>query len=73
MWHVSSRSGVATLRTAIHLLLTYFLTYLLIPLRLAGLGESISSLSGSGRSAATKRSLVHFSHKFAPFRLLNDE
>jgi len=27
MWHVSSRSGVATLRTAIHLLLT-FLTYL---------------------------------------------
>ena len=23
MWHVSSRSGVATLRTAIHLLLTY--------------------------------------------------
>jgi len=28
MWHVSSRSGVATLRTAIHLLLNYFLTYL---------------------------------------------
>ena len=24
MWHVSSRGGVATLRTAIHLLLTYF-------------------------------------------------
>jgi len=23
MWHVSSRSGVATVRTAIHLLLTY--------------------------------------------------
>ena len=23
MWHVSSRSGVATLRTAIHLFLTY--------------------------------------------------
>ena len=23
MWHVSSRSSVATLRTAIHLLLTY--------------------------------------------------
>ena len=31
MWHVSSRSGVATLRTAIHLLLTYLLTYLLCP------------------------------------------
>ena len=28
MWHVSFRSGVATLRTAIHLLLTYFLTQL---------------------------------------------
>ena len=28
VWHVSSRSGVATLRTAIHLLLTYVLTYL---------------------------------------------
>jgi len=28
MWHVSSRSGVATLRTAVHLLLTYLLTYL---------------------------------------------
>jgi len=27
MWHESSRSGVATLRTAIHLLLTYLLTY----------------------------------------------
>ena len=26
MWHVSSRSGVATLRTAVHLLLTYLLT-----------------------------------------------
>ena len=28
IWHVSSRSGVTTLRTAIHLLLTYLLTYL---------------------------------------------
>jgi len=27
MWHVGSRSGVATLRSAIHLLLTYLLTY----------------------------------------------
>jgi len=25
MWHVSSRSGVASLRTAIHALLTYLL------------------------------------------------
>jgi len=29
MWHVSSRSCVATMRTAIHLLLTYLLTLLL--------------------------------------------
>ena len=27
MWHVSFRSGVATLRTAIHLLLTYYYYY----------------------------------------------
>ena len=31
MWHLSSRSGVATLRTAIHLLLTYLLTHRLNP------------------------------------------
>ena len=30
MWHVSSRSGVATLRTAIHLLLTYLLLELVL-------------------------------------------
>jgi len=30
MWHVSSRSGVATLRTAMHLLLTYLLVRSLI-------------------------------------------
>ena len=34
MWHVSSRSGVATFQTAIHLLLTYLLTYnTLLPYR----------------------------------------
>ena len=27
MWHVSSRSGVVTLRTAMHLLLTYLLFF----------------------------------------------
>ena len=31
MWRVSSRSGVATLRTAIHLLLTYLLLSLVSP------------------------------------------
>ena len=30
IWHVSSRSSVATLRTAIHLLLTYLLARLLL-------------------------------------------
>jgi len=30
MWHLSSHSNVATLRTAIHLLLTYVLTYLIL-------------------------------------------
>ena len=30
-WHVSSRSGVATLRNAIHLLLTYLLTVTTLP------------------------------------------
>ena len=30
MWHVSSRSGVATLLTAVHLLLTYLITYCLV-------------------------------------------
>jgi len=29
MWHVSSRSSVATVRIAIHLLVSYLLTYLL--------------------------------------------
>ena len=33
MWHVSSRSGEATLRTAIHLLLTYLLTVSVYPFR----------------------------------------
>jgi len=33
MWQVSSRSGVATLRTAIHLLLTYLLTIQTVPIK----------------------------------------
>ena len=34
MWHVSSRSGAATLQTAIHLLLTYLLTYVVLAVAL---------------------------------------
>jgi len=33
MWHVSSRSGVATLQTAINLLLTYLHTRLVTAVR----------------------------------------
>ena len=48
IWHVSSRSGVATLRTAIHLLLTYLLTYLL-PIQLAALENKTRSRRQAGR------------------------
>ena len=37
---------------------------------LVGLGECLSSPSGSGWSPAAKCILVHFRHKFAPFWLL---
>jgi len=43
MWHVSSRSGVATLRTAIHLLLTYLLTIRLSLLLCSGFCERFLS------------------------------
>jgi len=39
MWHVSSRGGVATLRTAIHLLLTYLLTVSLVARRPSSLSR----------------------------------
>jgi len=35
MWHVSSRSSVATLRTAIHLLLTYHKYAVTLPCNLS--------------------------------------
>ena len=38
MWHVSSGSGVATLRTAIHLLLTYLHRWIWAGSRIRGLG-----------------------------------
>ena len=43
MWHVSSRSGVATLRTAIHLLLTY-----LLKVKLNGVYQFATRLSATG-------------------------
>ena len=44
MWHVSSRSGVATLRTAIHLLRTY----LLMGMMLSGVCKQTETSSCSG-------------------------
>jgi len=41
MWHVSSRSGVATLRTAIHLLLTYRQTDTLITILRSAAGGGV--------------------------------
>ena len=56
MWHVSSRSCVATLRTAIHLLLTYLLTPVL-----ASLSEPKSDFEIVLNGLGTKN-LLH--HKF---------
>ena len=41
MWHVSSRSGVATLRTAMHLLLTYLRSLERAAARHLGLGYRV--------------------------------
>ena len=41
------------------------------PLRLGDPGQRISSLQRVGQSPAAKRILVHFTHKFVPFWLLN--
>ena len=49
MWHVSSRSGVETLRTAIHLLLTYLQVCLLLLLLLLS-----RSLGGEQRLASMR-------------------
>ena len=53
MWFVSSRSGVATLRTAIHLLLTYLLPSLPDSDPCSG-GATVSVLP-----PATVRSAIH--------------
>ena len=62
MWHVSSRSGVATLRTAIHLLVTYLLTYLQIPTGLLQNGLPDSA------EANLQRSPVDVVAQFSRFR-----
>ena len=51
MWHVSSRSGVATLRTAIHLLLTYF--WLTAGTESAGVWRAVSALIGVNATGDT--------------------
>jgi len=51
MWHVSSRSGVATLRTAIHLLLTYLPVVLAVVLGAAGQREHVRGGDAQRESA----------------------
>jgi len=65
MWHVSSRSGVSTLRTAIHLLLTYCIVSVKpFPLRDAanseyiGVSRQIACLLAGCRSALIYRRLL---------------
>ena len=48
MWHVSSRSGVATLRTAIRLLLTYLITS--VKIELVNCRNELYNKSTTGRS-----------------------
>ena len=48
MWHVSSRSGVATLQTAIHLLLTYLLTYRVGADRMADGTQELETIVDTG-------------------------
>ena len=60
MWHVSFRSGVATLRTAIHLLLTVLLTYFGLPLlRYAQFMTAAAKVNVCQVNTATKRRAVY--------------
>ena len=50
MWHVNSRSGVATWRTAIHLLLTYLLSLSsVIRIVLLGIKGCVRNVSRAAR------------------------
>jgi len=66
MWHVSSRSGVATLRTAIHFLLTFLLLTLrqscrgLLLLLLRAFIYSASSQGPQMRYVGTDGSMVTY-------------
>ena len=63
MWHVSSRSGVATLRTAIHLLLTYLLT------EVAG---SVHFCYGDVKGLFLRFNLATYTLEFTQFSLRSD-
>ena len=56
MWHASSHSGVATLLTAIHLLLIYLLTTKVKPIWILLKQETVS---GSGISWAICKAVPH--------------
>ena len=59
MWHVSSRSGVATLRTAIHLLLTYRICRETWRWSAAGVGTTHSSADRRYDNRANHRRRPH--------------
>ena len=61
MWHVSSRSGVATLRTAIHLLLTYQLS-LILPLVTINQTHDKPLDDGSVKSRTTQIGMLFTRH-----------
>jgi len=69
MWHVSSRSGVATLRTAIHLLLSYLLTYFAVT-DLAGWYTLPQTVAHPSTNRARRRvtSLRYAQRRYAPLR-----
>ena len=60
MWHVSSRSGVATLRTAIHLLLTYLLTGLTYRLRVGIPSRYVTNQLGQLSLASLRGRLIEY-------------
>jgi len=64
MWQVSSHSGVATLRTAIHLLLTYLLTFPAVKRVDSALGKWLIRRHAALRQSA-ERSTSSFHHEAA--------
>ena len=64
MWHVSSRSGVTTLRTAIHLLLTYLLLYM--PIKTVASASEYRPWRGSAYIATALSISLHVTFTRSP-------